>query len=238
MLVFLFRAVLLLSTTACFAHQAQAREFVFAGRTVSCTVAGKYRDTNLFPAYASALDNFDATREQRINAAIKEFEADVAKLAKDIEKADEVLTKRLAIAATGVVFGATAKKLSTVGVKTPLSEQEKKALEALADRGSEWTNIFMKYGTLGEVDVTAIVAMPASFLLALTPFGTAQRVWALGNTTIDIVSAIAEAEITKGEKRLQASTIVARTKALAGKLQLPKIRELDILRAEIDKQCG
>lgn len=229
---------------ACFTLQlvalssANAKDFVFGGRTTPCTEAVKYREKDLFIAFVSAVDNFDKTKEERINAAIQGFKADVAALTKDIDKADKAKAKRIVIAVAGVVLGMTASKYATVGVKQTLSATEKQAMAAVAGRGAEWYSTFLKYGANGEVDVLTIATMPASILLSFSPFGVAQKVWALGPATIDVATAIAEAELVKGEAKLTASMIQNRSEELVRKLQMPKIAEINRLKSEIDKQCG
>lgn len=220
------------------ATHAVAKDFNFAGRKSTCKEAVAYREGQLLFDFATAVDNFDSTKEQRISATIAAFSKDVEKISKEIDAADAVKRKRIAVAVTGLVLGAAANKLSTVGVKPIVSEQERKALAAVAGRGAEWYSTFLKYGASGEVDVTSIVAMPASLLLSFSPFGTAEKVWSIGNASIDIASAIAEAEIIKGAANLTAQQTIERAKALAGKLQMPKLIQLNVLKNEIDKQCG
>lgn len=220
------------------ANDAFAKDFSFGGRVVSCKQAAVYRDNELFIDFANAVDNFDATREQRINATLAALRLDVQTLTKDMDTADSLKRRRIAVAVAGVVLGEAAGKISTVGVKAPLSQVEKKALGAVAGRGGEWTTIFLKYGTTGDVDVTGMAVMPMTLLLSFSPYGVAERAWSLGNAAIDIASAVAEAEIIKGEAKLTATMTTQRAEALARKLQMPRIQEVNRLKNEIDKQCG
>jgi hypothetical protein len=222
----------------CIVSPAFAKDFVYGGRVVSCQSAGKYRDNQLFVDFASAIDNFDSNREKRIEETIKSFKVSVTELSKEIENADEAKTKRISAAVGGVVLGAAATKVSTVGVKQQLSLVEKKALDAVANRGAEWTSIFLKYGVTGDVDVVSIVALPVSFLISFSPYGTAEKVWSLGNTSIDIAFAIAEAEIIKGQSKIAKADLLARAESLAKKLQKPRIDQIILLKNEIDRQCG
>lgn len=222
----------------CVINPALAKDFVYGGKVASCKSAGEYRDNQLFADFASAVDNFDSNREQRIEETIKSFSASVKELSKEIEDADEAKTKRISVAVAGVVLGAAATKVSTFGVKQLLSPVEKKALSAVANRGAEWSSIFLKYGLTGDVDVLSIAALPASFLISFSPFGTAEKVWSLGNATIDIAFAIAEAEIIKGQSKIIAADLLARAEHLAKKLQKPRIDQLILLKNEIDSQCG
>lgn len=217
---------------------ASAKDFNFGGRKMTCAEAGTYRDGQLFVEFASAIDNFDGTREARINATIASFKSDVQSLTLDIEKANTAKQRKIAVAVAGVVLGRAADKLATVGVKQALSAAEKQALKAIAGRGAEWSSVFLKYGTTGDIDVTSIVAMPMSLLLSFSPFGVAEKAWSLGNAGIDIAAAVAEAELIKGEAQLTSATTIARAETLAKKLQMPRISEINRLKNEIDKQCG
>lgn len=232
----LVTVVLLVATFA--ASAADTRTFSFGGRQSSCKDAATYRDGQLYADFASAIDNFNATREARINATIAGFKADVVSLTEDIEKADTAKQKKIAVAVAGIVLGKAADKLATVGVKQTLSAVEKQAMKAVANRGAEWTTVFLKYGATGDVDVTGIVGMPLSLLLSFSPFGAAEKAWSLGNAGIDVATAVAEAEIIKGEAKLTAAATRTRAEALAKKLQMPKISEINRLKNEIDRQCG
>ncbi len=215
-----------------------AREFNYAGRITSCKSAGAYRDNQLFMEFASALDNFNTNREERIVETIKSFSDSVRELATEVEKADEARTKRIGVAVAGVVLGAAAKTLSTFGIKRPLSAVEEKALGAVGTRGADWATIFGKYAKTKDVDVVSVAALPASLLLAFSPFGTAEKVWSLGNTSLDIAVAVAEAEIIKRQSQLTAVQLIARAENLANRLQMPQIKQLNLLKNEIDRQCG
>lgn len=218
--------------------QAQAKDFVYGGRVSTCKEAASYRDNQLFMEFVTAMDNFDATREKRINATLSALRADLHSLTKDLDSADAAKTRRIAVAVAGVILGQAAEKLSTVGVRPGGSDVEQKALAAIAGRGADWVSVFMKYGNDKQVDVGALATMPVSLLLAFSPFGAAQKVWSLGSAGIDIASSVAEAELIKGETRLTAALINQRAEALVGKLQMPRIHEVNQLKNEIDKQCG
>ena len=217
---------------------AYAKDFSFGGRVTSCAQAAVYRDNQLFLEFATAVDNFDATREQRINATVAALKLDVQLLTKGMDSADVNKRRRIAVAVAGVVLGQAAGKISTVGVKAPISQVERKALDAVAGRGSEWTSVFLEYGSTGDINVTAVAAMPMTLLLSFSPFGVAEKAWSLGNAAIDIASAVADAEIIKGEAKLTAAMTLQRAEALARKLQMPRIQEVSRLKNEIDKQCG
>ena len=235
------RRLLLVSalvTSGFISSEACAKDFSFGGRIMSCKDAAVFRDGQLYAEFASAIDNFDATREARIKATIDQFKNDVNTLSLDIEKADAAKQKKIAVAIAGIVLGSAADKLATVGVKQTLSAVEKQAMKAVANRGAEWTTVFLKYGTTGDVDVTGIVGMPLSLLLSFSPFGVAEKAWSLGNSGIDIATAVAEAEIIKGEAKLTAANTRSRAEALGRKLQMPKIGEVLRVKNEIDKQCG
>lgn len=231
-------AIAALIAASCATSAAGAQDFSFGGRKDTCKYAAAYRDGQLYAEFANAIDNFDTTREARVNATIERFKADVNTLVSDIDKADALKQRKIAVAVAGIVLGSAADKLATVGVKQTLSAVEKQAMKAVANRGTEWITVFIEYGTTGEVDVTGIVGMPLSFLLSFSPYGIAEKAWALGNAGIDMAAAIAEAEIIKGEAKLTAATTKARAEALAKKLQMPKIGEIIRLKNEIDKQCG
>ncbi len=222
----------------CTFNSAFAKNFNFGGRVVSCNLAADYRDNQLFIDFATAVDNFDSNREQRVNETIKSLKTSIKKLSEEIEGADVDKTKRIAVAVTGVLLGIAADKVSTIGIKQPLSQIEKNALKAVANRGAEWHSLFLKYGLTGDVDVISITALPVSFLISFSPFGTAEKVWSLGNAAIDIAFAIADAEIIKGQNKIAVDDLLVRAEQLVQKLQKPRIDQLMLLKNEIDKQCG
>lgn len=220
------------------ASAVQAREFVYGARVTSCKAAASYRDKELFADFVTALDQFDATREQRINAALSALRNDLKTLTRDLDSADAMKKRRIIVAVAGVAPGQAAEKLATVGVRPGIGDVERRALEAVGSRGAEWTSVFMKYGNDKTVDVTAIATMPFSLLLSFSPFGLAKNAWALGSAGVDIASAVAEAEIIKGETGLTRALVEQRAEALVRKLQMPRIQEVNALKNEIDKQCG
>ncbi|MFD2645454.1 hypothetical protein [Pseudomonas japonica] len=216
----------------------QAKTFVYGARVTSCKAAASYRDKELFADFVTALNHFDATREQRINATLSALRADLQTLTKDLDSADAMKKRRIAVAVAGVILGKAAEKLASVGVRPGIGEVERRALEAVASRGAEWTSVFIKYSNDKTVDVTSIATMPFSLLLSFSPFGLAKSAWTLGSAGIDIASAVAEAEIIKGETGLTRALIEQRAEALVRTLQMPRIQEVNALKNEIDKQCG
>ncbi|MDR0281116.1 MAG: hypothetical protein LBJ37_24910 [Paucimonas sp.] len=217
---------------------AQAKDFVFGGRTTSCQQAAQYRDNQLFMDFATAIDNFDATREQRINATLTALRVDLQTLTQDMDAANAQKKRRIMVAVAGVVLGEAAGKLSRVGVKPNVSKVEKQALDALASRGADWTSVFLDYGVNGSINPASLVAMPMSLLLSFSPYGVAEKTWALGNAGIEIATAVAEADIIKGETQVTAAMVRTRAEALARKLQMPRLQEINRMKNEIDKQCG
>jgi hypothetical protein len=220
------------------AAPAHAKDFIWSGRTVSCAKAVEYRDKELFAQLVSAIDNFDAVKEQRLSSAIKGFNEDIKKLSKMIDEANATASKKAIVAAAGVLLGHLAENYGTIGLKTNLTPAEKNALTALATRGADWVNVFTKYGVTGDTDLSTVAAMPVSFLLTFIQFNAATKAWSVGSAAIDIATAVADAELIKGEARVNSATVRTRAEALAKKMQKPKIAELNIIKNEIDKQCG
>lgn len=218
---------------------AVAADFKFGTRAaVSCTVAVQYRDTALYASLAQALDNFDATREARIKAALDAFEADGDRLAKDYDKADAAAKRVIYVALTGIAIGKAADRVAKIGVKPTLTNAEKQAMDALSGRSAQWTQTFIKYGALQEVDLKDLAVMPVSFLMAFTPYAWANVVWDLGTTANDVVFALADREIARNETKLTGAIIKARAQELIKKMQTPKIAEINRLKNAIDAQCG
>jgi len=124
-----------LIAASCATSAAGAQDFSFGGRKVTCKDAAAYRDGQLYAEFANAIDNFDTTREARVNATIERFKADVNTLVADIEKADALKQRKIAVAVAGIVLGSAADKLATVGVKQTLSAVEQHATKAFRNPG-------------------------------------------------------------------------------------------------------
>jgi hypothetical protein len=216
---------------------ATAKDFVYAGRTMSCAEAAAYRDKTLFAEYVSAVDNFDAKRENRIAAVVKEMETHIATLTKDMHGMDSELRKRLAVVVAGLAMSYVGRHLATSG-KPNLSPIEKKTLEGLADRATDWRAMFLKYATDKTYKPAAmdVVAVPIGFVAGFFP--AADIVWKTGTSTIDVGTALAEHHIAKKDAKLSVEILRAGVKNIVTKMRMPKIQEILAIKDAIDTQCA
>lgn len=218
------------------ASPAAAKDFVHGGRVMTCKEAVAYRDTSLFADYVSAMDAFDAQREKRIAAVMKEMEVHLAGVDKELRTHDARMRKRIAVSLAGLAM-AYAGKYAATAHRTGLSKLEKKALESLADRASDWRSIFIKYATDPDYkpELSDAIAVPVGFAASFFP--TADAAWKVGTTAIDVGGALAERYITVKEAKLTAELLRASIKNLVTKMRLPAIKELLAIKDAIDKQC-
>lgn len=218
---------------------ASAQTFTYGAKTVSCAQAVNYRDNALYTQLSTALDNFDATREARINAALARLDVDIAIVGKDIEKADAKLMRRLVTVAAAIAVSDAASAVASVGVKPGASVIERQALEGLKTRAGEWGSVFTSYAGNGNVDVSAVAMMPVTFLLAFSPVGApALFVWELGSTSIEVADALGERYIARGESKLTLAILRERSASLVRSLRKPDLVTMNTLKNEIDRQCG
>lgn len=204
---------------------------------MSCDDAKKYRDTQLFEEFAHVYDNFDANKEARLEATLKDFRTAVREIATKWDQADVLFRKKVAVTWGGVLVGKIAEK-SKIGVKANLTVQEKRAVEAVVNRGLEWTQVFSQYGVTGEADLEDLVAMPMTLLLTVSGFGVAEKVWSVGKAAKDTAFDIADREIIKNEYNLRSSDLIKRSEDLIRKSQAAKIGEVLRLKNQIDIQCN
>ncbi len=214
-----------------------AGQFEFGGKRMSCNDAKQYRDTQLFEEFAQVYDNYDASKEERLEATLKEFRTAIKDIAKKWDQADVLFRKKVAVTWGGVLVGKIAEK-SKIGVKANLTAQEKRAAEAVVNRGTEWTTVFSQYGLTGEADVKSLVAMPMTLLLTVSGFGVAEKVWSVGSAAMDTAFDLAEREIVKKEYNLTSSELIKRSEALIRKSQAAKVEEVLRFKNQIDNQCN
>lgn len=216
-----------------------AKDFSYGSHAKSCAEAVAYRDHDLYMDLTSALNNFDATREARIQAALAKLDKDVTSVAKDIAIADAALRRRLTTTLAALAVSHAASAVVSVGVKPGASAVEKQAMNALGQRAGDWRSVFTGYAGNGSVDVTSVAMMPVTFLLAFTPVGApALLVWEFGTTSIDVAQALGDQQIAGNDSKLTLAIVRERSAALVRKLRMPDLATMNALKNEIDKQCG
>jgi hypothetical protein len=229
------KSLIVLGALCAGAAPASAKDFVYADRKMTCAQAVAYRDKQLFPEYVTAVDGFDAKREQRSAAVVKELEAHIAGLTKDLDLLDAELRKRLAVVVAGLVMSYAGKHVAASG-RPDLSELEKKALQNLADRANDWRVMLLKYATDTSYKLEAmdVVAVPAGFAAGFFP--TAEVGWKVGMTLNDVSTAVAEHHIAKRDARVTIEILRAGVKNIAAKMRMPRIREIQAIKEAIDVQ--
>lgn len=204
---------------------------------MACDDAFRYRDTQLFEEFASVYDNYDAKKQERLDATLQEFRTAAKDIAKKWDQADVLFRKKVAVTWGGLLVGKIAEK-SKIGVKASLNVLEKRAVDAVVARGVEWSKVFSQYGITGEADVKDLLAMPAALILTVSGFGVAEKVLSVGMAAMDTAFDLAEREIVKNEYNLQSSELIRRSEDLIKKSQAVQISEILRLKNEIDKQCS
>ena len=123
--------------------------------------------------------------------------------------------------------------------KKGATQVEKRSVEALVGRGAEWSTFFGKYAALKEADVSTLVGMPITLLIAMTPVGTLAGVTiALTNGTIEGVTAHLEGGLEIDEANSMAANIRKQTHDIIAKLQLPTVASVNAIKNTIDKTCA
>lgn len=216
---------------------AQAKDWTYGGKIVSCEKAVKYRDTELFMSYVTAIDNFDADREARAKKVIQGMEAHLPALLKELDSQDKILAKRVVTVVAGLTMAEIGRYMAVKG-KPNISDIEKKTLQALAERSAAWQTFFLKLGTDKgfQPGATDVLQVPIGFAASFFP--VAGWTFTYGTATIDIAAAIGEHHIAKKDVEVSAEMLRAGIKQITEKLRMPKIAELNVIKTSIDTQCG
>lgn len=213
------------------------KDFVFGIKTMPCEQAMKFRDTQLFQDFATIYDNYDAKKQERADATVKDFRLAVQEMAKKWDQADAAYKKKVGLAWAGVLIGKAAERVN-IGIKANLTKQEDLAVKALKNRGAEWVTTFTQLGVAGETDVKGIVAMPMTFLLTISGLGAAEAVWSVGTAAMDTAFDLAEREIVKKEYNQTSTELIKRAEVIIRKSQAARIGEINRLKNAIDTQCN
>ena len=228
-----------LTAVSAFAAEKKVVIFNHGFNVLSCEEAIKFRDGELFLSYSDILDKYDPERETRINKIVQDFSKHANKLSKEWDHADKQARRKIAAAAAGLLIGEAASyysKTALNGAKN-LTDIEKRALNALSERGTSWVVFFGQLSINKEPDMKTLVGMPATFLMTFFDMSVAGKVLTFGTTGIDIMTALGERMIAENDFTKQSEILQKGAEKMLRSSRKVQLHELNKIKNDIDAQC-